>query len=103
MHSSRRGAAWLKLIEVWWRLFRGQALAGVDFADGYEIDKATRDAPRQLNPKASPWVGGGWKPKPPQVPPGLLRSAPHPRFRSAVKLQGCNLRCSLGLCSVRKG
>ena len=28
------GAAWLNLIEVWWRLFRRQALAGMDFADG---------------------------------------------------------------------
>jgi hypothetical protein len=46
----------LNLIEVWWRLFRRQALAGVDFADGHEIDKATRVAIRQLNRKASPWV-----------------------------------------------
>ena len=28
-----KGAAWLNLIEAWWRLFRRQALAGVDFAD----------------------------------------------------------------------
>src|SRR3712207_8658711 len=53
-----KGAAWLNLIEVWWRLFRRQALAGVDFADGYEIDKATRVATRQLNRKASPWAWG---------------------------------------------
>jgi DDE superfamily endonuclease len=33
-----KGAAWLNLIEVWWRLFRRQALGGVDFADSYEID-----------------------------------------------------------------
>ncbi|HEY6711341.1 MAG TPA: IS630 family transposase [Rubrobacter sp.] len=53
-----KGAAWLNLIEAWWRLFRRQALAGVDFADGREIDKATRVATRQLNRKASPWVWG---------------------------------------------
>lgn len=60
-----KGAAWLNLIEVWWRLFRRQALAGVDFADGYEIDQATRVATRQLNRKASPWVWGR-KPRPPR-------------------------------------
>ncbi len=60
-----KGAAWLNLIEAWWRLFRRQALTGVDFADGYEVDKATRVATRQLNRKASPWVWGR-KPKPPR-------------------------------------
>ncbi len=55
-------AAWLNLIEVWWRLFRRQALAGTDFADSYEIDQATRVATRQLNRKARPWVWGR-KPK----------------------------------------
>lgn len=60
-----KGAAWLNLIEVWWRLFRRQALAGQDFADGYEIDRATRVATRQLNRKASPWVWGR-PPKPPR-------------------------------------
>jgi hypothetical protein len=60
-----KGAAWLNLIEVWWRLFRRQTLAGVDFVDGYEIDKATRVATRQLNRKASPWVWGR-KRKPPR-------------------------------------
>jgi transposase len=60
-----KGAAWLNLIEAWWRLFRRQALAGVDFADGYEVDKATRIATRQLNRKASPWAWGR-KPKPPR-------------------------------------
>jgi hypothetical protein len=53
-----KGAAWLNLIEVWWRLFRRHALAGVDFADSYEIDQATRVATRQLNRKAKPWVWG---------------------------------------------
>lgn len=58
------GAAWLNLIEVWWRLFRRQALAGTDFADSYEIDHATRVATRQLNRKARPWVWG----RPPRPP-----------------------------------
>lgn len=53
-----KGAAWLNLIEVWWRLFRRQALAEQDFADSYEIDQATRVATRQLNRKARPWVWG---------------------------------------------
>jgi transposase len=53
-----KGAAWLNLIEAWWRLFRRQALAGVDFADSYEIDQATRVATRQLNRKAKAWVWG---------------------------------------------
>src|SRR4051794_16301276 len=39
----------------------------------------------------------------PPMPSVLLRSAPHPRLRSAVELQGCNLRCSLDLFSVGKG
>lgn len=60
-----KGAAWLNLIEAWWRLFRRQALTGVDFADGYEVDTATRVATRQLNRKASPWVWGR-KPEPPR-------------------------------------
>lgn len=53
-----KGAAWLNLIEAWWRLFRRQALAGVDFADSYEIGQAARVATRQLNRKAKPWVWG---------------------------------------------
>lgn len=53
-----KGAAWLNLIEVWWRLFRRQALAGVDFVDSYEIDQATRVATGQLNRKAKPWGMG---------------------------------------------
>lgn len=53
-----KGAAWLNLIEVWWRLFRRQALAGQDFADGYEIDQAARVATRQLNRKARAWAWG---------------------------------------------
>ena len=53
-----KGAAWLNLIEVWWRLFRRQALAGQDFANSHEIDQATRVATKQLNRKAKPWVWG---------------------------------------------
>ena len=53
-----KGAAWLTLIEAWWRLFRRQALAGVDFADSCEIDRASRIATRQLNRKAKRWVWG---------------------------------------------
>ncbi len=60
-----KGAAWLNLIEVWWRLFRRQALAGQDFADSYEIDQATRVATRQLNRKARAWVWGR-SPRPPR-------------------------------------
>jgi hypothetical protein len=60
-----KGAAWLNLIEVWWRLFRRQAPAGGDLADGYEIDQATTVATRQLNRKARPWVWGR-PPKPPR-------------------------------------
>jgi transposase len=59
-----KGAAWLNLIEAWWRMFRKQALAGVDFADSYEIDQATRVATRQLNRKARAWVWG----RPPRPP-----------------------------------
>jgi transposase len=51
-----KAAAWLNLIEAWWRLFRRQALAGVDFADSYEIGQAARVATRQLNRKAKPYL-----------------------------------------------
>ncbi len=60
-----KGAAWLNLIEAWWRLFRRQALAGQDFADSHEIGQAARVATGQLNRKAGPWVWGR-KPKPPR-------------------------------------
>jgi hypothetical protein len=39
----------------------------------------------------------------PPMPWGLLLSAPHPRFRSAVELQVPNPRCSLDLFCVREG
>jgi hypothetical protein len=57
-------AAWLNLIEGWWRMFRRQVLAGVDFADSYEIGQAAKVATRQLNRKAKPWVWG----RPPRSP-----------------------------------
>jgi hypothetical protein len=60
-----KGAAWLNLIEVWWRLFRRQALAGQDFADSHEIALATRVSTRQLNRRAKPWEWGR-EPKPPR-------------------------------------
>src|SRR5215216_147098 len=60
-----KGAAWLNLIEGWWRVFRRQAFAGQCFADSYEIDLATRVATRQLNRKATPWVWGR-TPRPPR-------------------------------------
>ena len=65
-----KGAAWLNLIEGWWRIFRHRplpesAFAGECFADSSEIDLATRVATRQLNRKGSPWVWGR-KPKPPR-------------------------------------
>jgi hypothetical protein len=60
-----KGAAWLNLIEGWWRLFRRQAFAGQCVADSYEIDLARRVVTRQLNRKATPWVWGR-PPKPPR-------------------------------------
>lgn len=52
------GAAWLNLIEAWWRLFRREALAGQTFADYAEIQQAARLAAGQLNSRAHPWVWG---------------------------------------------
>jgi DDE superfamily endonuclease len=59
-----KGTAWLNLIEAWWRMFRKQALAGMAFADSYEIDRARRVATRQLNRKARAWEWG----RPPRPP-----------------------------------
>ena len=53
-----KGACWLNLVEAWWRIFRRAALAGQSFADGAEIDHATRVATAQLNRRARPWVWG---------------------------------------------
>jgi hypothetical protein len=63
------GACWLNLQEAWWRIFRHQALAGVSFADGKDIDHATRIATAQLNQRAKPWVWG----RPPPAPRRLRR------------------------------
>jgi hypothetical protein len=52
------GACWLNLQEAWWRLFRGEALAGQSFADAEEIGLATRVATKHLNLRAKPWVWG---------------------------------------------
>ena len=60
-----KGACWLNLQEAWWRIFRRAALAGQSFADGAEIDEATRVATAQLNRRARPWVWGR-PPKPPR-------------------------------------
>jgi hypothetical protein len=52
------GAAWLNLIEGWWRLLRRAAFAGQCFANRQEIALAVRVATRQLNAHASPWIWG---------------------------------------------
>lgn len=58
------GAAWLNLIEGWWRIFRRKAFAGASLADAADIAYATRIATAQLNRHATPWVWG--RPPPPQ-------------------------------------
>jgi hypothetical protein len=57
------GAAWLNLIEGWWRLFRRKAFTGVSLADAQDIAYATRIATAQLNRHAAPWIWG--RPPPP--------------------------------------
>ena len=57
------GAAWLNLIEGWWRIFRRKAFAGASLADADDIAYATRIATAQLNRHANPWVWG--RPPPP--------------------------------------
>ena len=57
------GAAWLNLIEGWWRLFRRKAFAGASLADAEDIAYVTRIATAQLNRQAKPWVWG--RPPPP--------------------------------------
>jgi hypothetical protein len=55
------GAAWLNLIEGWWRggrLFRRNAFAGQSLADDRDIAYVTRSATAQLNRHATPWVWG---------------------------------------------
>jgi hypothetical protein len=63
------GAAWLKLIEGWWRRWRRAAYAGQCFADRSEIALATRVATGQLNRRAHPWVWG----RPPRLHRQLRR------------------------------
>ncbi len=57
------GAAWLNLIEGWWRIFRRKAFTGVSLAGSDDIAYATRLATAQLNRHAQPWVWG--RPPPP--------------------------------------
>ena len=52
------GAAWLNLIEGWWRIFRRKAFAGVSVADAADIAYATHIATAHLNRHAKPWVWG---------------------------------------------
>jgi hypothetical protein len=52
------GAAWLNLIEGWWRLLRRDASAGQSFATHDDIAYATRLATARLNHRAGPWVWG---------------------------------------------
>jgi hypothetical protein len=60
------GAAWLNLIEGWWRIFRRKAFAGTSLADAQDIAYATRIATAQLNRHAKPWIWG--RPPPPAAP-----------------------------------
>lgn len=57
------GAAWLNLIEGWWRVFRRKAFAGESLADADDIAYVTRTATTQINRHAQPWVWG--RPPPP--------------------------------------
>jgi DDE superfamily endonuclease len=57
------GAAWLNLIEGWWRPFRRKAFAGQSLANHRDIAYVTRLATSQLNRHARPWVWG--RPAPP--------------------------------------
>jgi hypothetical protein len=51
-------AAWLNLMEPWWRLLRREAFAGQSFADTEEVNQAAADGTRRLNARAKPWVWG---------------------------------------------
>jgi DDE superfamily endonuclease len=51
-------AAWLNLMEPWWRLLRREAFAGQCFVDTQEVNRAATDATRRLNARAKPWVWG---------------------------------------------
>ncbi len=52
------GAAWLNLIEGWWRIFRRKAFAGASLANHDDIAYVTRVATSQLNRHAQPWIWG---------------------------------------------
>jgi DDE superfamily endonuclease len=52
------GAAWLNLIEGWWRIFRRKAFAGQSLADHHDIAYVTSLATAQLNRHARPWIWG---------------------------------------------
>jgi DDE superfamily endonuclease len=52
------GAAWLNLIEGWWRIFGRKAFAGPSLADDRDIAFVTRVATEHLNRHAKPWVWG---------------------------------------------
>jgi hypothetical protein len=52
------GAAWLNLIEGWWRIFRRKAVAGQSLADDHAIAYLTHLATDQLNRHATPWIWG---------------------------------------------
>lgn len=58
------GAAWLNLIEGWWRLFRRKAFAGQSLANDRDIAYVTQVATAHLNHHAKPWIWG--RPPPPQ-------------------------------------
>jgi len=63
------GAAWLNLIEGWWRIFRRKAFAGTSLATGEDIAIVTQLATSHLNRHAKPWVWG----RPPPTPRKLRR------------------------------
>jgi DDE superfamily endonuclease len=52
------GAAWLNLIEGWWRIFRRKAFAGQSLADDHDIAFVTQVATDCLNRHATPWIWG---------------------------------------------
>jgi len=52
------GAAWLNLIEGWWRIFRRKAFAGQSLADRHDIAYVAAIATARLNRHASPWIWG---------------------------------------------
>ena len=52
-------AAWLNLMEPWWRLLRsGSVCRKQSFVDTQEVNCAALDATRRLNARAKPWVWG---------------------------------------------